>query len=92
MPEPTPAALAFAAVVVVVAVAALMTWAVVRAAQHAPPTTMIVAVAVLTLLALVGLAVTDGETSSTFGTLAAMGMGALAGSVASLFQHNRKDD
>lgn len=84
--EPDPAALVFAALVVV-SIAGLMTLAVVRAAQHAPPTTMIVAVAVLTLRDLVGLAVTDGETSSTFGTLAAMGMGALAGSVASLFQN-----
>lgn len=90
MTNPSEPAFAFAALVVVT-IAGLMTWAVVRAAQHAPPTTMIVSVALLTLLTLVGLAVTDGETASTFGTLAATGLGALTGSVVSMVQ-TRKDD
>lgn len=88
--EPTPQALAFAALVIVV-IAGLMTFALVKAAKYAQPTLMIVAVALLTLLSLVGLAVSDGEASATFGTLAATGIGALAGAVAGRFGKDGKD-
>ena len=52
--------------------------------------TMIVAVALLTMLSLVGLATSDGEAGATFGTLAATGIGALAGAVAGRFSGKDK--
>ena len=67
-----------------------LTFAVMRAARYPHPTAMVTALALLTLLALLGLGLADGEASNTFGTLAATGMGALAGAVTSTFQ-NKSD-
>jgi hypothetical protein len=89
--EQTPQALAVAAIIIV-GIAAIMTFALVRAAQYEHPTTMLVDVALLTMLCLVGLAVSTDNTAAeaTFGTLAATGFGALAGAVTGRF--GRKDD
>lgn len=87
---------AAAAVFIIVVVAWGLTLALLRAARYPHPTSMITALALLTLLSLLGLGMTDGEPANTFGTLAATGMGALAGAVTSQFnQHNQtkgKDD
>jgi hypothetical protein len=73
-----------AAAIIVFAAWGLM-FALLKAAQHPHPTAMVTALALLTLLSLLGLAISDGEAANTFGTLAATGMGALAGAVTSTF-------
>lgn len=74
-----------AAIIIIVSVG-IVTFAVLRAANYPHPTSMVTALALLTLLSLMGLGITDGEAANTFGTLAAAGMGALAGAVTSQFQ------
>lgn len=71
---------------IIIAAAWGLTFAVLRAARYPHPTAMVTALALLTLLALLGLGIADGEAANTFGTLAATGMGALAGAVTSQFQ------
>jgi hypothetical protein len=73
-------------VVIVVGIAWGLTWALVSASNKPGPVLMIVSVSILTLLSLIGLAVSSGETANTFGTLAATGLGALAGSVTAIWQ------
>ena len=79
---------AVAGVVVVVSVAWGLTAAVLRAARYPHPTSMVTALSLLTLIALIGLGLTDGETATTFGTISATGIGALAGAVTSTFGRN----
>lgn len=67
-----------------------LTFAVLRAAKYPHPTSMVTALSLLTLLSLMGLAIADGEAANTFGTLAATGIGALAGAVTSQFQGHDK--
>lgn len=74
-------------VAVLVGIAAVLAYSPLRAARHPHPTAMITALSLLTLIALVGLGTATGEAASTFGTLAATGMGALAGAVTSQFQN-----
>lgn len=83
---------ALAAVAIIVGVAWGLTAAVLRAAHYPHPTSLVTALALLTLISLIGLGVTSGEAANTFGTLAATGIGALAGAVTSQFQRPRKDD
>lgn len=78
------------AAIIVFAAWGLM-WALLRAAAYPHPTSMITALSLLTLLSLLGLGTTDGEAANTFGTLAATGMGALAGAVTSQFQAAKDD-
>jgi hypothetical protein len=87
--EPTPIAVA-AAVVIILGVAWALTWAILRAARYPAPTLMVTTLAILTLIALFGLGVADDTTAQEFGTLAAVGMGALAGAVTNHF--GRHDD
>ena len=83
---------AAAAVVLIVVTAGGLTWALLLAAKQPHPVAMVTALALLTLLSLLGLAITSGEPASTFGTLAATGMGALAGAVTATFQSKNDDD
>jgi chromate transport protein ChrA len=72
--------------VIVIAVVFVFTWALLRTAQYPPSTTLVLALSMLTLVALVSFAITRSE---TLGTIAAAGIGALAGSVTAQFA---KDD
>ena len=77
-----------AAVVIILAGSWGLVFALLRAARYPHPTAMVTALSLLTLLSLIGLGVSDGEAANTFGTLAATGIGALAGAVTSTFQNN----
>ena len=84
-------AAATAAAIIVVSVG-IVTFAVLRSARYPHPTSMVTALALLTLLSLMGLGISDGEAANTFGTLAATGLGALAGAVTSQFQGTKKEE
>jgi hypothetical protein len=72
--------------VIIVAVVGVFVFALLRTAQYPPSTTLVLSLSMLTLVALVGFAVTRTE---TLGTISAAGIGALAGSVTAQFA---KDD
>jgi uncharacterized membrane protein YhaH (DUF805 family) len=76
-------AVVFAVVVVVVFVAALIV-----AVRHPAPAGLTLALGLLTLIALLGLIATQDD---TFATLAATGIGALAGAVTQQFRHGDGD-
>jgi hypothetical protein len=65
----------------------LFVWAILRAAQYEAPASLIVALSLLTFLSLVG-AIAASSTELT--TLAATGIGALAGAVSSQFGDLRR--
>lgn len=77
---------AFTAAAIIIVAVGIVTFAVLRAANYPHPTSMVTALSLLTLLSLMGLGITDGEAANTFGTLAATGIGAIAGAVTSQFQ------
>lgn len=72
-------------IVVVLGVAFALTWAILRAAKYPAPTLMVTTLAILTMLCIIGLGTAGEATEQIFGTLAATGMGALAGAVTSQF-------
>jgi chromate transport protein ChrA len=72
--------------VIIVAVVGVFVFALLRTAQYPPSTTLVLSLSMLTLVALVGFAITRTE---TLGTISAAGIGALAGSVTAQFA---KDD
>jgi hypothetical protein len=74
------------AIILVLLSALLIAWAVIRAAQLPPPTALITSLALLSLFAIAGGIATNNDASWT---IAAAGVGALAGSVTSLFQTAR---
>lgn len=84
--EASPAAYG-AAALIVVGLAAVFVWAILRAASYEAPASLIVALSLLTFLALVGAIVTD---STELTTLAATGIGALAGAVSAQFTDKRR--
>lgn len=83
---------AFTAAAIIIVSVAIVTFAVLRAANYPHPTSMVTALSLLTLLSLMGLGITDGEAANTFGTLAATGIGAIAGAVTSQFQAKQTDE
>lgn len=86
-----PALAAAVAATIIIAAVGIVTSAVLRAANYPHPTSMVTALALLTLLSLMGLGITDGEAANTFGTLAATGIGAIAGAVTAQFQTTKPD-
>jgi hypothetical protein len=72
--------------VIVMVAAMLMALALNRAAAQPPPSALITALALLTLFAIAGGIATNNDESWT---IAAAGIGALAGSVTALFQEGR---
>jgi hypothetical protein len=72
--------------VIVLLLGFLFVWAILRAAQYEAPASLVVALSLLTFLALAG-AIAGGSTELT--TLAATGLGALAGAVSSQFTKQR---
>lgn len=74
------------AIVLILGSAVLIAWAVMRSAQLPPPTALITSLALLSLFAIAGGIATDNDASWT---IAAAGVGALAGSVTSIFQEGR---
>lgn len=80
-------------IVVVLGVSWVLTWAILRAARYPAPTLMVTTLAILTMLALIGLGTAGDDIAREFGTLAAVGMGALAGAVTNQFgRPNNKED
>jgi hypothetical protein len=82
----TGAAVIALAVMLILGAAILIAWAVIRSAQLPPPTALITSLALLSLFAIAGGIATDNDASWT---IAAAGVGALAGSVTSIFQEGR---
>ena len=76
------------AIIAVVALGWFMTRALLSAATHRPAAMITVALSILTLVALLIFSITESE---TMGTVAATGVGALAGSVTAMFQDRKKD-
>lgn len=71
------------------ALAFLFVWAILRAAKYEAPSSLIVALSLLTFLSLAG-AISTGETELI--TLAATGIGALAGAVSAQFTEKRRSE
>lgn len=90
MTEPTVAAAA-AGVLVIVGCAAVLTWGLLRAAVLPHPMAIVIALSILTMLSIVGALVAD-QLSDQFLTLAATGIGAIAGAVTSSFNGKDKND
>ena len=84
--SPAGAAVIGMAVLLILGSAVLIAWAVLRSAQLPPPTALITSLALLSLFAIAGGIATDNDASWT---IAAAGVGALAGSVTSIFQEGR---
>ena len=70
----------------VIGTTVLIAWAVLRAAKYPPPTSLITALSLLSLLAILGGIATNNNAAWTIG---AAGVGALAGSVTALFQQGK---
>lgn len=68
---------------------ALLVWSLLRAATYPPPASLVVALGLLTFLALAGYIASD---QTELATLSATGFGALAGAVSSQFTHRDRDD
>jgi hypothetical protein len=90
MTEPTVAAAA-AGVVVIVGCAAVLTWGLLRAAVLPHPMAIVIALSILTMLSIVAGLMAE-EFAEQFVTLAATGIGAIAGAVTSSFNGKGKDD
>lgn len=77
--------------VVVLVLAFVFVWAILRAARYESPASLVVALSLLTFLSLAG-AIASGSTELT--TLAATGIGALAGAVSAQFtdRNGRPDE
>lgn len=89
MAEPTVAAAA-AGVFVIVGCAAVLVWGLLRAAVMPHPMAIVIALSILTLVAIIA-ALVD-EASDRFITLAATGIGAIAGAVTSSFNSGKDRD
>jgi len=74
------------AMVVVLIAATVISFAVLRASKFPPPTALITALSLLTLFAIAGGIASRNDEAWT---IAAAGIGALAGSVTSMFQQNK---
>ena len=82
-----PGAVAFVLGVLLILVAAIiMSWAILRSAKYPPPAALITSLTLLTLFAVAGGIATNNDEAWT---IAAAGVGALAGSVTSIFQEGR---
>jgi hypothetical protein len=79
---------AAAAVAVIVGCAAVMTWGLLRAALLPHPMAVVIALSILTLVSILA-ALTADEFAEQFATLAATGIGAIAGAVTS--SYSKKD-
>lgn len=75
--------------VVFLSVAWVFVWALLKAAEYPAPVTLTVSLSILTLLSIVGAIVTD---STELVTLAATGLGALAGAVSSQYDKKKPPD
>ena len=84
--SPAGAAVLALGVMLVLGSALLISWAVLRAAKLPPPTALITSLSLLSLFATAGGIATNNDAAWT---IAAAGVGALAGSVTSLFQQGR---
>ena len=80
---------ALAAIGVIVGSAWVLTWGLLRAATLPHPMAVVIALSILTSLS-IGAALMADELADQFTTLAATGIGAIAGAVTSAY--NRKDD
>lgn len=96
-PTPTPAPVDGDALVAVEGAVALfvfavlgfvLVWVMLRISDREPRVLVTILVGLLTFTALIGFTVTEAE---TLGTLAATGLGALAGAVSSLFDRPDRD-
>jgi hypothetical protein len=77
---------ATAAVVVIVGCAAVLTWGLLKAAMLPHPMAVVIALSILTMLSIVAALLTE-EFAEQFATLAATGIGAIAGAVTSSYNH-----
>lgn len=69
--------------------AAILVRSLMRLANHPPAAMIVVSLALLTLIALIGALATD---NAEIGTIAAAGVGALAGAVTAMYGRNRDTD
>lgn len=79
----------FATALIIIGLASVFVWAILRAARYEAPSSLIVALSLLTFLALTGAIVAD---STELTTLAATGIGALAGAVSAQFTDKRRSE
>ena len=79
---------ALAAIGVIVGCAWVLTWGLLKAARLPHPMAVVIALSILTALS-IGAALMADELADQFTTLAATGIGAIAGAVTS--SYNRKD-
>jgi tellurite resistance protein TehA-like permease len=77
-----------AAMILLLLVAAIFTWAILRAGAYPPQVGLIIA---LSLLSLVALGIGAATSSETALTIAATGVGALAASVTATFTEGRRE-
>jgi hypothetical protein len=75
--------------VLILATAIIMVRSLIAAATRPPPSMLIISLSLLTLLAISGGVITNNDEAWT---IAAAGVGALAGSVTSLFERYRPED
>jgi hypothetical protein len=75
--------------VALVALGFALVWAMIRVSHREPSSLVTVTLGLLTLVALGAFVLTSSE---ILGTIAATGVGALAGAVSNLFDHGRKPD
>jgi uncharacterized membrane protein len=68
-------------------IAVVLVWALLRAARHPAPTSLVVALSLLTLVALIGFVATQAE---SLVAVASAGIGALAGAVSAQFRQPDK--
>ena len=83
-------AAAAAGVLVIVGCAAVLTWGLLRAAVLPHPMAIVIALSILTLVAIISALVAD-DLAEQFLTLAATGIGAIAGAVTSSFNGKDRD-
>ena len=83
----TPGAIAFVlGVMLILGAAIIMSWAILRSSKYPPPAALITSLTLLTLFAVAGGIATNNDEAWT---IAAAGVGALAGSVTSIFQEGK---
>jgi len=83
----TPGAVAFVlGVAMILGAAIIMSFAIIRASKYPPPAALITSLTLLTLFAVAGGIATNNDEAWT---IAAAGVGALAGSVTSIFQEGK---
>lgn len=77
-----------AAVVIMLAAGFGLGFALLRAARYPHPTSLVTALSLLTLIALVGMGISTDQQSQAYAQLAAVGLGALVGAVNSVYGNN----